>query len=290
MRRIGGVATATLLLLIGCTSVTEEDSSGDDPLLARVHQRELRLSELEGMFPTGATAADSAVIIESFATRWARDAVLLWESEQHAPSDLNLDRLVRDYRASLVRSSYEEQLVSTRLDSTVTQQELEAYYEATKEQYQLERPIVRCLFVRVPYPTPEESLLRELWNNGKVPDTTALVTYTDRYAEVALLNDSVWYALDEIAEQLPEGTLTAGNVNSKREFSQQDGTHRYYFRLFELKARKEIAPLSYVVEQARRAILHARKREVLERSREEIFEREARRNNIEFFTPDNWAS
>lgn len=253
-------------------------------VLARVHQRELHLSEMEGMFPEGATAADSNLIIEAFANRWARDAVLLWESEQHTPSDMNLDRLVRDYRASLVRSSYEEQLVSERLDSAVSQEELEAFYEASKEQYQLEKPIVRCYFIRVPYPTPEEERLAGLWNNGNPQDTAGLRRYTDQYAEVALLDETPWYGLDEIAAQLPAGTLTADNVNSKREFSQQDGTNRYYFRLFELKPRKEIAPLSYVVNQARRSILHGRKRQVLEEAREEIFAREARRNNIEFFT------
>ncbi|THH40085.1 hypothetical protein E4021_08980 [Neolewinella litorea] len=277
-----GIAVAGLLLALGCSQ--PEPDNPDDPVLARVYQRELRLSEMEGMFPEGATPADSAVIIEAFANRWARDAILLWESEQNAPSDLNLDRLVRDYRASLVRSSYEEQLVSTKLDSTITQEELVAFYEATKDQYQLEKPIVRCLFMRVPYPTPSEEALLDLWNNGKPQDTAALARYARRYAEVALLNDSAWYSLDEIAQQLPEGTLTADNVNSKREFSQLDGTYRYYFRLFEMKPRKEIAPLSYVENQARRAILHARKREVLERTREDIFERELRRDNIEFFT------
>jgi hypothetical protein len=239
---------------------------------------------MEGMFPERATAADSALIIEAFVQRWAKDAVLLWESERNAPTDLNLDRLVRDYRASLVRSAYEEQLVSTRLDSTVSQEELEEYYELTKEQYQLEKPIVRCLFLRVPYPTPEEEELQSLWNNGKPQDTAALARYAERYAEVALLADSAWYGLEEVARQMPEGTLTAENVNSKREFSQQDGSNRYYFRLFELKPRMEIAPLSYVEEQARRAILHGRKREVLEAAREEIFERELRENSIQFFT------
>ncbi|MBB4079325.1 hypothetical protein GGR28_001945 [Lewinella aquimaris] len=276
-------ATAVLFLLVlSCAEAPIKDST--DPVLARVHQRELRLSEMEGMFPERATAADSAMIVEAFVNRWARDAVLLWESEQNAPSDLNLDRLVRDYRASLVRSSYEEQLVSTRLDSAIGQAELEEFYEASKEQYQLEKPIVRCLFIRVPYPTPEEEALQDLWNNGKPQDTAALADYSRKYAEVALLSDSTWYSLEEVAAQLPEGTLTADNVNSKREFSQLDGTNRYYFRLFELKPRREIAPLSYVVNQARRAILHGRKREVLERAREEIFERELRRNNIEFFT------
>lgn len=274
------MATA-ILLLTSCGPATTE-SSEDDPVLAKVHQRELRLSEMEGMFPEGATAADSHLIIEAYANRWVKDAVLLWESERNAPGDMNLDRLVRDYRASLVRSSYERQLVSERLDSAIAQEELEAFYEANKMQYQLEKPIVRCYFIRLPYPTPEERTMAQLWNNGKVKDTAALRSYTEEHADVTLLQDSVWYSLEDIAAQLPDGTLTADNLPSKREFSQQDGANRYYFRLLELKARQEIAPFSYVAEQARRSILQARKRQVLEEAREEIFERESRRGNITF--------
>ena len=277
------MATALPTILLASCGADADAGLPGDQLLARVHQRELHLSEMEGMFPENATAADSTMIIKAFANRWARDAVLLYESEQNAPGDLNLDRLVRDYRASLVRSSYEQQLVSTQLDSTINDDELNAYYEATKEQYQLEKPIVRCLFIRVPYPTPEEEALADLWDNGNPQDTATLREYTDRYAEIALLAPEAWYGLDEIAAQLPEGTLTADNVNSKREFSQQDGTNRYYFRLYELKPRKEIAPLSYVLNQTKRAILQGRKQEVLERAREAIFDRELRRSNIEFY-------
>ncbi len=281
MRNYLWAATAALFI-VSCQQAKPDNS--DDPVLARVHQRELRLSEMEGMFPENATKADSLVIIKAFANRWAKDAVLLWESERNAPSDLNLDRLVRDYRASLVRSSYEEQLVTTRLDSSISDQELAQFYGATKGEYQLETPIVRCLFMRVPYPTPEEESLQLLWNNGNPEDSLALKRYARKYAEAFLLDESEWYGLDQIASQLPEGTLTADNVSSKREFTQLDGTNRYYFRLFELKPRLEIAPLSYVENQVRRAILHGRKREVLERSREEIFNRELRRDNIQFFT------
>lgn len=275
-------ATAALLLLT-FAHCSEADTAVEDPILARVHQKVLRLSELDGMFPPDATAEDSLLIQQAFARRWSRETALQWEAERNLPSDMNIDRLVRDYRASLVSSHYEEVLVSLRLDSTITKEELEAYYEESKGQYLLERPIVRCLFIRVPYPTQDEEQLQQLWNNGKITDSMALENYCERFAEVSLLDPKPWYSLDEIAKQMPNGTLTAANVNSKREFSQQDGSFRYYFRLLELKPRLEIAPLSYVEDQARKVILHSRKRQVIDEAREEIFERELRRNNIETF-------
>ncbi|MEM9928692.1 MAG: hypothetical protein AAF840_02630 [Bacteroidota bacterium] len=283
MSKYQWVATAILctLLVTSCSLSTAEEA--EDPILARVHQKVLRLSELDGMFPPDATAEDSLVIRQAFVRRWSRDAALQWEAERNLPPDLNIDRLVRDYRASLVSSHYEEVLVSMRLDSSISQEELEAYYETSKRQYLLERPIVRCLFIRVPYPTEDEEQLQSLWNNGKVTDTMALENYCERFAEVSLLEPQAWYSLDDIASQLPKGTLTSANINSKREFSQQDGSYRYYFRLLEMKPRLEIAPLSYVEDQARKVILHRRKLEVIDQAREEIFEREVRRNNIETF-------
>lgn len=277
--------TLAIALFAFAASCSSSGMDTDDPVLARVHQKELRLSDLEGMFGNNATAEDSALVIQAFVNRWSRDAILQWEAERNLPSDLNIDRLVRDYRASLVSSHYEDVLIKMKLDSVIDQQELEAYYEEHKSQYQLERPIVRCYFIRVPYPLEDEAALQKLWNNGRITDTVALADYCDRFAEVALLETNAWYSLDDIVQQLPEGVITADNVSKKGEFSMREGSYRYYFRLLDVKPRLEIAPLSYIEEQARKVILHNRKRKVLEEAREEIFNRELRRNNIETFQP-----
>lgn len=277
------LSTATAALLSLTFACGKPDPNAGDTVLAQVHKKTLRLSELEGMFPEDATTDDSLIIRQAFIRRWIRETALEYEAERNLPPDLNIDRLVRDYRSSLVSSHYEEVLISIRLDSSISQEELLAYYESSKGQYLLEKPIVRCLFIRVPYPTPEEDTLQQLWNNGKITDTMALEDYCERLSEMALLQPEAWYSLDDIAQQLPEGTLTAANVNSKREFSQQDGSNRYYFRLLEMKPRLEIAPLSYVEEQARKVILHGRKAKVINEAREEIFERELRSKNIKIF-------
>lgn len=285
MKKLQLIISAVLVfLLTACSLGSDGDENQGDRLLARVHTKELWLSELEGMFPDDAKQEDSSLIIQAFVNRWVKDAVIQVESERSMPADMNIDGLVRDYRSSLLRSTYEKVLVQELMDSSVTQEQLLTYYEENKGQYQLEKPIIRCLFIKVPYPTPEEKALREYWNNGEPEDSLKLLDYTNRFAEISLLKEDAWYSLDKVASQFPEGTLTAENVRSKREFTQQDGQYRYYFKLLEFRNRLEIAPLEYVEKQARRVILHNRKMKVLEDAREEIFQRELRRQNVETFT------
>lgn len=271
------------LLFLGSCSTVDSETGQDNMTLAKVGNKTLYISDMKGMFPPGLSSQDSSMIIEAYVARWVREAAILNEAERNIPADLDINNLVRDYRASLVRTSYEKILVEQLLDSVITNEELEAFYEENKLLYELETPIVRCYFIKVPIPTPEREQLRELWNQNTTTALPSLSAYCDNYAELALLNDSLWYAVDEIAAQLPKGTLTSSNIGSKREFTQRDEHNQYYFRLFEIKNRKEIAPLAYVKEQARKVILHKRKLQLVEEVKEDIYQRELRDNNVEIY-------
>lgn len=277
--------TLSCLVLVFLSACLGSESTADaDRLLAKVGNKTLFLSQLEGMFPEGTTGEDSTLVIDNFVKRWVRETVILNEAERNIPADLNINKLVRDYRASLVRANYEKVLVEQLLDSTVTQLELEQFYEENKMLYELQKPIVRCHFIKVPTPTPGGDSLKQIWNAPlNEENLAALQAYCAKYAEVALLEDSLWYNVEEIGAQLPEGTLTVGNVGSKREFTQRDGHHQFLFRLFELRNRKEIAPLAYIENQARKVILHKRKLLLVEKVKEDMYQQELRNKNIEIF-------
>ena len=61
----------------------------------------------------------------------------------------------------------------------------------------------------------------------------------------------------------------------------QDNDFLYFFRLLELVNRKEIAPLSYIENQASKVILHRRKIKLLEEKKEELYEQKT--NQIKVF-------
>lgn len=270
------------LLLGACQS--PKDEKKEDRLLARVHNKSLFLSELDGMFPEQTTHEDSLLIINAYVNRWVKEALVLYEAERNIPKDLNIDKLVRDYRASLIRANYEKSLVEELLDSTITQAELADFYERNKDQYQLETPIIRCYFIKIPASAPHIDRVQRWWNDPTGNNYQSLLAYCNQYAVAHHLEDSTWHKVDDIAMLLPTGTLTGDNVSGRRELTQRDGDFQYFFRLFEVKNRKEIAPLSYIEDQARKVILHKRKLKLLEDKKEDMYEMELRRNNVKIFT------
>lgn len=274
----------TLLVTSLSSCLFDDDKPKEDMLLAKVHNKTLYLSELEGMFPEGTTGKDSSLIISAFIERWVRETLLLNEAEQNIPSDLNIDKLVRDYRASLIKHNYEQILEERLLDSVITQQELAEFYTAHKEQYQLEDPILRCYLIKEPLDAPNADQLPKWWKSNNPRDFAEMVQHCNRYAAVHLLEDSVWYDFNKIAIQLPPGVLRAENASANRNLTMRDDRFQYYFKLLEWRSRKDPAPLSYAADQIRKLILYRRKLKLLEDTKDELYQREMRRNNIQIFT------
>lgn len=269
-----------------CSLFAPKEKPGDR-LLARVYGRDLYLSEMEGMFPPGTSAADSTLIVQAYIQRWAREALLLNEAENNLPRGLNVDELVEDYRASLIKNNYEQVLVEQLLDTLITDEELQQFYEQNKDQYQLDRPIIRCQFIKIAANAPDIRNLINWWTDPQTPGKNRQINdYCDKYAESHILDVAAWHKLDEVAATLPEGSLNDENLDSRREFRQSDSQYQYFFRLLEVKNSREIAPLAYIEGQARKYILHLRKLKLLEEKRNDLYEVGIRRKAVKIFTEE----
>ena len=264
-------------LLSGCGSSTSPKA--DDKLLAKVYNKSLFLSALDGVVPDGVTKEDSALMVDAYVQRWAREQLLMYEAERNIPKDIDIDELVRSYRASLVRFNFEEQLIAEKMDSTVAESELLSFYENNKAQFQLESMILKCLILKLPG-NEDESAINKLWNSNNPSDEAKLKTLARQKAQITLLDRDKWYKLEEVAAILPKGTLTPDNMGSRREGTLKEGDYRYYYRVLETAQGKSTAPFDYVKEQATRIILHKRKQDLLDKWKEDLYQKELKRENI----------
>jgi hypothetical protein len=254
-----------------------------DRQLAKVYNKSLYLSDMEGMIPEGMSSEDSSVIINAFVNNWVKEATLLREAELNIPKGLDIDQLVADYRASLIKHNYENILVNKLLDSTVTQAQLQEFYEGNKEQYQLETPIIRCRFIKAPRSTTGVKDAQNWWNSNKEEDYRKLQDWAKANAAVHHLQDSVWYKVEDIAAYMPRNALTVDNVRNRRDFVQREDDFIYFFKVLELVSRKEIAPLAYISGQARKVILHKRKTDLLEEVKNKLYDEAMRKQQIKVY-------
>ena len=272
---------STAFLLWHCNS--DARPKKEDKLLAEVYNKTLYLSELDdNILPEGTSKEDSALIVSAYAQRWTREQLLMYEAERNIPKDLNIDELVRNYRASLIRFNYEEQIIAQKLDSTVSDAETLAFYEENKEQFQLESTILKFLLLKVPARAPQADV-NKLWNSRNPADEAKLEKFVKDWAGKSLLDRKKWYKLEEVAAFLPKGTLTTDNVDSRREGTLNDGGYRYYYRVLDVVRGKTTAPYDYVREQASKVILHRRKQQLLDQWKEEMYQTELRRENVKVF-------
>ncbi|MEM9847723.1 MAG: hypothetical protein AAF847_07525, partial [Bacteroidota bacterium] len=254
-------------------------------LLAEVFDRKLYLSEVQGFIPDNSSKEDSILLVETYVKRWTKQAVMLHQAELAKPKDLDIEALIEDYRSSLIRHYYEENIIANQLDTTVQEEELRAFYERNKAQYELETPIARAYVIKLARSIDKPPNFNQWWDNFE-QDTSSfrqLNDFVSTYATASLLEDSTWYSLEYLNSLLPAGSLTEDNIRSKRDFTQRDDDFEYLYKSLDVINKTEIAPFSYIADQAKRFILQQRKQELLQQKRDEAYQEEIVKGNVKVY-------
>jgi hypothetical protein len=275
--------------LLGCLVIFAYSCSEDiqtnngDFILARVYNKSLYIKDLEGMFPPGTSAYDSSLITNAYTQRWVREAVLLYEAENNLPKDLNIDRLVRDYRSSLVRNNYEQVLLEQLMETEISTSELANFYDKNKIQYQLDNPIVKAYIVVVPKIISVRDSLKYLWKNATDVNLTRLKNICEEYELAHILDGSKWNEWENLAIYLPRNIGFEEFSRKGKDFSIQDGEFDVWVKVLDSKKPQEIPPIEYVEDQLKRMLLLSRKTRLLEEKKEDMFDIAKRKGQIEIF-------
>ena len=271
------------LLLMNFVACTGNGDHGEDRLLAEVYGQYLYLSDMEGMIPEGMSAEDSSLIIDAYVNRWVRDAILLDEAERSVPEGMDIDKLVADYRSSLLLDNYKKALMEEALDSTITKDELSAFFERHQETYRLEADVVEALFMTVPKSAPELSQLRSWWNDFSPEALIELRSYCSEHGAICLLEEDRWYTTEELLLKWPPGSVTERNLWNNEDLERQDEDFLYFYRRTDRMPAGEIAPMAFVEEQIRRLILHQRKIRLVEETQDRMYDRAMRNKDIRIY-------
>ena len=128
-------------------------------------------SDLDAVVPRGLPAEDSVRLARQYINTWASDRIYVSiAEEQLSKSEKDVTRELEDYRISLLKYRYEQLYVNERLDTAVSDDRIEEYYESHKEDFRLERPLVKARFLRIHTDSPMLETIRKKMNSSDAND------------------------------------------------------------------------------------------------------------------------
>ena len=171
MRRIVLILIIGIVLptLTSCRAISSFLSK--EEAVAEVGSARLYRSDLNMVIPKGIAYEDSVRLAKSYINTWALDQVFLSIAEQQlSKSEKDVTRELEDYRTSLLKYRYEQLYVNERLDTAVSDDKVEEYYEAHKDKFILRRPLVKARFLKISAESPTLKELKKKMSSEEVND------------------------------------------------------------------------------------------------------------------------
>lgn len=271
--------------LVGCDGIDnffkqKRSIAHDDILLASVEGRDMYLSEVQEML-SAKTQSDSLRQLNSFVESWIKRNVVLTEAEINFPDNIDIKKLVEDYKSSLLLHNYRQVLIEKELDTTVTIEQEKEYYEANKEQYQLQNRICQGRIASIPEKAPQ---MERFYRNWKKNDSFSISSYLEKHAESRMDDEKMWFTIDEFLLFLPHDSFKAYDFKRAGNLQKNHKDYEYFVKITNVLDQNETAPLSYVKESIRKLIIHKRKKQLLDNIEQNLYQKYLKSNRIKVFT------
>jgi len=272
------IASCCLIFLISCDLFdVQEKQRTNNEILAIVNTDKFFKKDLTILLPQNINKIDSQLLVKSYIQDWAIKKLLLKKAENNSSLETvnQIDDLVKDYKESLLINNYKEQLVKQKLDTIVTEKELEEYYLLNKENFKLNEELVKIKFLHIDNTINDKKEILKLFKSDDILDLEELEKQELSF-KFHQFNDSTWTQLDNVLLKLP---FSKEKLLKKTKFIQkQDSIGLYLVAIKDVLELKSIAPLSYVIPTIEQMILHKRKIQLI-RDIEKIIIKDAIQNN-----------
>ncbi|PQV48933.1 hypothetical protein CLV33_104139 [Jejuia pallidilutea] len=261
---------SSTVVFSGCNIFKKSD---DRKPIARVNDSYLYAEDLKGLVTEGTTKEDSTLIVQNFIKEWATEQLLVDGAQINLSEEKqsNFNKLVGQYKNDLFSKAYLEALVKKNLDTTVSNQEANEYYEANKDVFKLNEELIKFRYIHVDENIIDFNTIKDRFKKFEDEDKTALDSIAIQFKSYSL-NDSIWVRMSQVISKIPG--VNSENKNQllkKSNFVQlKDSLGVYLMQVNDVLLRNDTAPLEYVKPTIRQIVINKRKLELIKKLEKDI--------------------
>ena len=256
------------MLCLACSS--SYDHKGKTPLV-EVDGRFLYREDLLAVQPAGLSPDDSLLFAEDYVRNWVEEVLLYDKAEENIPDNAEVERLVANYRKSLILHIYQQALIRQKLSAQVTEEEVEAYYRDNNHLFKVDRPLIKGLYIKVPLKAPHLSDVRRWYRSDNHDAVEHLEKYSLRNAVKYEYFYDKWVPAADVLGQL------------KRPVELADTAYHYFLNVTGYRAVGEDEPYELARDHARDLLLNIRQVEFMRGVRDDLYRRAMENNEIIYY-------
>lgn len=273
----------SLIVLCSCDFINQDNL---DTPIARVNDSYLYKKDIKNLIFENTSKDDSTLIVANFINRWATKQLLIDQSIINLTQEKQdaYNNLVNQYKTDLYIEAYKSSIVAKQLDSVITFEELEKFYNQNKENFKLNDDLLKIRYIHIDENFSNTKELVEKFKRFDSIDKNELTKLSIKF-KAFNLNDSIWIKNDLLIGVLPVLKQNNIQVLKKTNFTQlQDSLGVYLVKIEALLKTNDIAPLSYVKPTIEQIVINKRKQEILKKIEKEITIDAIKNKNFELFT------
>lgn len=277
--------TSILLLLLLASCSDKKEKENNRTAVARANNEYLYADEMINLVPSGTSPKDSLELLKKFIDNWIQESLVIQKAENNLTDEQkNVEKQLQEYRKSLITYTYEKELVKQKLDTIVSNEEIEKYYNSNQSDFELKDNIIKVIYVKVSKKAPGIDKLKKWYKSDNLKDREQLAGYCHQFAANFYLDDNSWLLFDDLLKEIPIQTYNKELFLQNNRFVEvTDSLNNYFLNIKGFKIRNSTSPLSFEKENIKNIILNKRKLELITKMKQDVYNDASNDKKIEIY-------
>lgn len=269
---------------MACSSQPNVDQQ-QGPIATRVYSKILYENEVVNEIPLDISKIDSVNIRNNYINFWVERQLLLHRAELNlSTEDQDVSSKLEDYKNDLLIYTYQNRLLEEKLDTNVSDIEIEKYYIENKDNFALADYILKAQYLKLDSTDKNIDKVKNWLLSNNEQNFNKLYDYCHMHSIKYSFSDE-WMYLYEFMKEIPAMLLTKRNLlNQKRVIEFYDNGYYYLIRIMDYKLKNSVSPLALEKENIKRIILNDRKLDFLDKLSVDIYNDAKNKKEIEIYT------
>lgn len=265
----------------------KKNPQSDKTVIATVFDKYLYLEDLRELSIEGMSAKDSSVIVKNKIDLWVKKQLMLNKAEIYLSDEQkDVEKNVEDYRASLLIYRYKQEFIKQKLDTNVSDEQVEKYYKENLNSFIMNGEAAKAILIKLPKGTENIFNFKKVFFAKTANSQQELINYCKKNAIPYNNFDGEWVLFFEISNMLPVKIGKPEIVLKANDFLQvEDENFFYYVKFNEYRLKGEEKPLKFVKDQIRSVILNKRKVEIIDELENTIYSNAIESENVKIVGP-----